>query len=185
MIVHNGISALMDGRTIARLRFRSASKFLAPLAALIKQGLASTKKKGVTPMGRAMSHLLSSGFDEKFPGLEIDPAKVKLSDGNLENPVVVETALEGDTITISWSTEMLNSFNAYDDDFIVVCAYGIAARSAVLQMGDVLRKEGCAVVVLPADLLAETVHLYLMAHTRDKKRFSRNMYLGAFTADNG
>lgn len=182
MIVHNGISSLMDGRTVARLRFRYASKFLAPLAALIKQGLASSRK-GETPMGRAMSHILTSCFAGEFPGLEIDPGKVKLSDGNLANPTDVEMSRQGDTIIISWSVGILNHFNAYDDDLIIICAYAIAARSAVLQKGEVMRKDGRAVVVLTDDLGAETVHLYLMAHTRDKKRFSRNMYLGASTAN--
>ena len=184
MIVHNGISSLMDGRTVARLRFRYASKFLAPLAALIKQGLATTKKKGTTPIGRAMSHMLTSCFVGKFPTLEIDPSKVKLSDGNLANPVEIDASRQGDTIMVSWSSKILNHFNAYDDDLIIVCAYGIAAQTAVLQVGDVLRKEGQAVIALPDDLQAETVHLYLMAHTRDKKRFSRNLYLGAFTVNN-
>ena len=185
MIVHNGISALMDGRTLARLRFRSASKFLAPLAALIKQGLGGVKKPGTTPMGRAMSHLLTAGFNDKYPGLEIDPSKVKLSDGNLDNPPEVKLALHGDRMTISWATEMLNPFNAYDDDLVIVCAYNVAARCAVLQEGEVQRKDGQATVVLPAEFLGETTHLYLLTHTRDKKRFSRNIYLGAFPADNG
>lgn len=184
-MVHDGISPLMDGRTMARLRFRAASKFLAPLAALIKQGLAPAKKKGATPMGKAMSHMLTSCFVGKFPRLEIDPSKIKLSEGNLANPLEMEAFRRGDTITVSWSTEVLNNFNAHHDDLIIACAYGITARSAVLQKGDVLRKEGRAVVILPDDLMAETVHLYLLAHTRDKKRFSRNMYLGEFTANKG
>ncbi|MBD1421235.1 DUF6266 family protein [Sphingobacterium chuzhouense] len=185
MIVHNGISSLVDGRTLARLRFRSASKFLAPLAALIKQGLGGVKKPGTTPMGKAMSHLLTSGFSGKYPGLEIDPGKVKLSDGNLDNPQDVQVALFRDNVNISWSTEMLNPFNAHDDDVILVCAYSVAARYAVLQEGVVQRKDGQAIVVLPAVFLREITHLYLLTHTRDGKRFSRNIYLGACTAENG
>ncbi|MBD1434380.1 hypothetical protein H8B06_16225 [Sphingobacterium sp. DN00404] len=177
MMVRNEISPVMDGRTIARLRFQSASKFLAPLAGVIKLGLATSKNSG-TPMGRAMSHMLTSCFVNRFPGLEIDPGKVKLSDGNLANPTDVEISRQGDTITVSWSTEILNPLNAYDDDLIMVCAYGIEARSAVLQEGEVVRKGGSALVILTDDLGTETVHLYLMVHTRDKKRFSRNMYLG-------
>lgn len=184
MIVHNGLSAPIDGRTLARLRFRSASKFLAPLAALIKQGLGGVKKSGTTPMGRAMSHLLTAGFNDKYPGLEIDPGKVKLSDGNLDNPTEVKLALHGDRMTISWATEMLNPFNAYDDDLVIVCAYNVAARCAVLQEGEVQRKDAQAIVVLPADFLEETTHLYLLTHTRDGKRFSRNIYLGSRTAEN-
>lgn len=127
--------------------------------------------------------MLTCCFVGEFPRLEIDPSKVKLSDGNLANPVEIEASRQGDTIIISWSTEILNHFNAYDDDLIIVCAYGIAIRSAVLQKGEVLRKDGRALVALTDDLGAETVHLYLMAHTRDKKRFSRSMYLGASTAN--
>lgn len=182
MIVHNGISSLMDGRTVARLRFRAAARFLAPLAALIKQGLATTKKSGGTPMGRAMSHMLTCCFVGRFPRLEIDPSKVKLSEGSLANPAEVEASRQGDTITVSWNPPISNHFGMHQDDLIMVCAYGFAARSAVLQKGDVRRKDGRAVVVLPDDLAAETVHLYLMVQNRDRKRFSRNIYLGEFKA---
>lgn len=130
-------------------------------------------------MGRAMSHLLSAGFIGGFPKLEIDPAKVKLSEGNLWNPKGVQAQRQGKTITISWEPSLDSLINlSYRDDSIVVCAYGIDARTVVVNDPAAHREDGSTMVLLPDELLDETVHLYLMTHSRNKKRFSRNLYLG-------
>jgi len=182
MILKQGVSSLIDARTAAQLRFKSAARFLAPLRGLIQLGL-KTKRKGKTPVGRAMSHILTCGFVGEFPKLEIDPAKVKLSDGSLTNPLKIEASRQGNTLRVTWCARpaMLPT-SAYQDDGIIVCAYAIAARTAVLNETDAQRKDEETVVILPKELTEETVHVYLMSHSRDKKYFSKNIYVGEFTA---
>lgn len=164
------------------MRFRSAAQFLAPLTPLILQGL-KTKRKGKSPMGRAMSQILTCGFVGGFPRLEIDPGKAMLSDGIVVNPLRTVASRQGRTITVSWEQHDEDDAvsHCYPDDGIIICGYGIRVRTVALNEPEVQRKDNRAVLVLPDELVAETVHLYLMAHSRDKMQFSKSLYLGAFS----
>lgn len=176
MIIYNGASSLLDPRVVSRMRFGHAAKFLAPLAPLIKIGLA-TRRKGKTAMGRAMSHVLSVAMNKEFPNLEIEPANVRLSEGSLPNPTHIGIEREGNLIKVSWEKTALGR-EVYADDEVIICAYDIPGKVAFRNTEPAERKDGCSNIELSDDKTDVSVHLYLMCHNRDKTKFSRSIYLG-------
>nr|WP_164123595.1 DUF6266 family protein [Sphingobacterium sp. xlx-130] len=106
MILQNGCSSVLDGRTDNRFRFSLASRFLSPLAPLIKLGFA-TRQKGKTAMGRAMSRVLNNAVIGRFPKVDIDISQVRISEGALCNPAQPTVVRTDRELLVRWEADDL------------------------------------------------------------------------------
>ncbi len=168
----------VDGRLPIRQRFQLASAFLKPLAKLIVRGFA-TQRKRKTAHGRAMSHLLLRAIQGEYPNQYVNPALAMLSEGVLQNPAHAEVTRQGSMITVE-AQSADNAVNQAWDDRLVLCAYHPALRVAGINEQEWLREAGSVALQLPPLLENQPVHLYLMVHDRDGKRWSNSRYLGEF-----
>ena len=166
----------IDGRLAVRQRFKLDSQYLAPLRKLIVQGF-PTKRKGKTPLGRAMSHLVLRATEGEYPDQYVNPAMVRLSEGNTPNPRNIEVARRGKLIEVTFESKSSDLCRFWDDG-VLICAYHPTMRIAGINEEPSIRKDGVARIVLPPQLAEQPMHLYLLTHTRDKKSFSRSVYLG-------
>lgn len=166
----------VDGRLAVRQRFKLASQYLAPLRKLIAQGFA-TKRKGKTPLGRAMSHLVLRAIEGEYPDQYVNPVMVRLSEGNTLNPRNIEVVRTGKLIEVTFESKSSDPYCFWDDG-ILICAYHPTMRIAGINEEPSIREDGIARIDLPPQLAEQPVHLYLLTHTRDKKSFSRSVYLG-------
>ena len=169
-------SSEVDGRLPIRQRFQLASAFLKPLAKLIVKGFA-TQRKGKTAHGRAMSHLLLRAIQGEYPNQYVNPALAVLSEGVLQNPLSTEVTRHGRMITVEVQSAH-DSFNQAWDDRLVLCAYHPALCVAGINDEEWLREAESVALQLPPLLEDKPVHLYLMVHDRDGKRWSNSKYLG-------
>lgn len=168
-----------DGRLAVRQRFKLAHAFLAPLSKLIQWGFA-TKKKGKTPMGIAMSNVLGGAIEGVYPNQYVNPAKVLLSNGILANPRDPQLHREGEWIVVDYDQRSERLLNGYWDDEVLICAYNVNLRMAGINEQKSIRNDGKVRLKLPAQLKDEPVHLYMITHCRNRKSFSRSLYLGQF-----
>lgn len=171
----------VDGRLAVRQRFKLAAEFLRPLSGIVAQGFA-TQQKGKTAHGRAMSYLLLRAVDGTYPNQYVNPAQVRLSEGVLQNPAEIEVTRQGALIQVEATSEMgdITGLNQAWDDRLVLCAYHPELRVAGINDEDGLREEGVVTLQLPPLLADKPVHLYLMAHDRDRRRWSNSQYLGRY-----
>lgn len=175
-----GGSPPVSTREIMISRFRQARKFIAPLSKIIAMGLA-TNKKNKTPLGRAMSQILQSCMEGEYPAIRVNPAKVLLSRGALYQLEEVETHREGDQVKIQWAMPSHEIFeHYYADDQVLLCAYNPELGLACINEHKVLRTEKKLEMTLADGLKGQKVHLYLMVHTWDKKKFADSLYLGEY-----
>lgn len=165
----------MDGRLAVRQRFKLATEFLGPVRNLVQRGFAS-RKKGNRAFCRAMSHVMLRAVVGDYPDQRIDPAKVLLSAGNLQNVVIRNIAREGASIHISYHDKVGMS-GAWDDE-VILCAYHPVSRVAGINTDKRLRLDKEMTLVLPAALTDEPVHLYIMAHDRYQRKWAASTYLG-------
>ena len=168
----------LDGRLVVRERFRLASQFLMPLHKLIQMGFA-TKMRGKTAMGMAMSYLIRYGIAGTYPNLTVNPAMALLSQGTLANPLGIQAFREGRQLQAIWMVER-TLFSGYLDDGVILCAYHPESGVAGINELPSARQDGEAVLTLPTELADRPVHLYFLVHSRDKKQFSKSLYLGLF-----
>lgn len=169
----------VDGRLVVRTRFKIARQFLAPLTTLINLGFA-TKRRGKTAMGRAMSYMLLRCIDGEYPNLYVNAALVRLSEGPVPNPFGITAEREGNSITVQWEYDDRDSNEGYADDGVIVCAYNLQSGIAGINEKLTIRSDKQLIIKLPSELYKQTVHLYLLTHTRDKVSFSKSVYLGEF-----
>jgi len=165
-----------DGRLEVWLRFKVARQFLTPLTRLINMGFA-TKKRGKTPLGRAMSYTLKGCMEGTYPDIRVNPALVQLSNGSAVIPLSATAERQNGVIQISWCSSS-NGRATFHDDGIIVCAYHVESAVAGINETTAIRSDGRTELVLPVQLADKPVHLYAMAHCRDKRKFSRTVYLG-------
>lgn len=163
-----------------QLAFKVVRYFLNPLNLLIQIGFA-TRKKGKTPLGRAMSHHLCNALTGEYPNITIDPAKAKISEGTLAQVVLDQVERTGDFITVKWflPNRFFPDYNNWDDE-LILCAYAVEDGNAAINEQQVIRKDLHMTLELPSVLKGKPVHLYLMLHDRDKRKVSRSAYLGKF-----
>lgn len=166
-----------DGRLAIRERFKLAMKFLGPLRGLIQRSYA-TRQKGKSAFGRAMSQVLQSAVEGEYPHQRINPAQVKLSEGPLCLPVVLDVTRSGRDIRVFF-TSSANVNYAWDDE-VLLCAYAPDRRIAAISSKPGQRADGAVGVTLPSGLEDHPVHVYLMAHERNGRKWTRSGYLGEF-----
>ncbi|MFC3197618.1 DUF6266 family protein [Parapedobacter deserti] len=175
------LSSEVDGRLAVRQRFKLASEFLMPVRRLIHRGFA-TKRKGKTAFGRAMSYVLLRAVEGDYPNQYVDPAKVRLSEGVLLNPALVEVTRQGRLINVEVASigADLEGMNESWDDQLILCAYHPEQRVAGINEEPRRRDDGVVSLQLPPLLADKPVHLYLMVHDRAERRWSNSCYLGEF-----
>jgi len=175
------VAKAFDGRLIVCQRFKLAVDFLTPLSGIIVAGFA-TQQKGKTPHGRAMSYLLMRAVEGEYPHQYVNPARVRLSEGVLQNPEHVEVTRQGRSVRAIATSEMEGDSvrNLAWDDRLVLSAYHPELRVAGVNDEERLREDGSIALQLPARLGDKPVHLYLMVHDRDRQKWSNSQYLGAF-----
>lgn len=169
----------IDGRLAVRRRFKLAAEFLTPVRRLIHRGFA-TKRKGKTPFGRAMSYVLHRAIAGDYPNQYVDPSAVRLSEGALQNPIDVEVMRQGRLITVEagWVLDRSMHMNEAWDDQLILCAYHPELRVAGINEVPSTREDGAVSLQLPPLLADKPVHLYLMVHDRNEKKWSNSKYLG-------
>jgi len=171
----------VDGRLAVRQRFKLAGEFLRPLSGIVAQGFA-TKQKGKTAHGRAMSYLLMRAVEGEYPHQYVNPGRVRLSEGVLQNPAEIEVMRQGSLVKVEAVSRMDSTLglNLAWDDRLVLCAYHPGLQVAGINEEERLREDGFVALQLPPLLADKPVHLYLMVHDRNKRKWSNSRYLGEF-----
>ncbi|MBL1407653.1 DUF6266 family protein [Sphingobacterium faecale] len=166
-----------------RTKFVLGNRFLAPLGPIVSKGFGMKaqqgKRKGWTPRNFALSHLLRFAVIGSYPDLRIDPAKVLLSDGNIEVPQDVGLESADQRLIVSFDTSRLTDFN--HDDRVILVAYQIEDGVAIANTEQALRRDGRVELDVPEYLWQRELHLYLLLCDRAGTDYSRSMYLGERT----
>jgi len=168
----------VNGRLAVQQRFKLAMEFLAPLSGLINRCRLPHKRK--TPLGQAMSQVLHSAIEGEYPKQYVNPAKVLLCKGILSMPLEIEVVRMGALIQLEYHNDLHRLICGEADDEIVICVYNPELRIAGINDEPATRAEGKATIHLPVQLRSTRVHVYVLAHSRDRKRFSRSVYLGEY-----
>lgn len=171
-----------------RNKFAMAHTWLQPLTYFLREGF-----KGYTPTVEgflaAKSYLLKNAFEGEGENLVINPAKVKVSYGDLPLPDNITVKVIGpNQVQFSWDTGTLHSNNRYDQ--AMVLAYDIDAEStrfqqriALFELTGQFRSTGAHILnISPRDPEKEdsvgTYHCYIAFVSADRTRRSDSVYLG-------
>lgn len=167
----------INGREAVKLRLVLAVRYLSPLRKLIAKGYGHHNKKSA--FNRAVADVIRYAIIGEYPDFKIDPSLVKLTKGGLLNPLCLALTRVEATLQLSFELR-IDDIYGFSDDQIVLCAYNPEHGVAGINDEKCYRTDGRLGLQLPVQLESGPVHVYLFAHDRDEKRFSRSEFLGTF-----
>ena len=161
-----------------RNKFALVHYWLKPVLKFVRVGF-----KGYTPtvegFNAAKSYLLLHAFEGVQPDIQINPALVKLSFGDLplSNDIMVEKTAAGQ-LTFTWDTAAVQDGHAKDQ--VMLLAYDVEHRKAYYTTLGQFRSVGTdSLNTDPTP--GKTWHIYFAFSAADRSRQSDSVYLGAIT----
>ncbi len=163
------------GKLAVQQRMRLAMAFLNPLRPVIAESWLNhgkgSKKKA---FGQALKNLMQDALEGDYPDQHVIPSRVSMSMGILPGLMVDDFVREEQTLDVYFSSADVPLADAKDQVVIVVYnpELGIAARNTHV----CFRNEGYIQVDLPPQLWTASFHVYLFAHSANKKQYSKSIY---------
>jgi hypothetical protein len=160
-----------------RKKFAAAQAWLGPLLDFVREGF-----RGYSPRAEgfiaAKSWLLNKSFVNESSGLQIDPALVKLSSGDLPLPEEIKAVFtEGGDLRFTWTPSDPRAPDALDQ--IMMIAYDIKKEMATYVTTGQFRSSGTDTLYLSGSN-EKQFHVWAAFRAADRSRQSDSIYLGEF-----
>jgi hypothetical protein len=165
-----------DLQLIQRAKMGLATGFLQPISALVNTGYKSLAVKK-TGFNVATAQVITDAIIGIYPNLEIDYPNVLISKGNLTsawNPVATSAA---GNLTVTWQNNS-TSGTAKPTDNAVLLVYNPLQSQYVFTLDGDARSLGTDTLILPANFVGDTVHVWIAFYAADKKTISTSLYAG-------
>lgn len=161
-------------------RFGAVGSFLRPLRNLIRLSYTNLAR-GVMPHSAAQSLTYERAIIGTYPNYEIDPAKVLVAVGSLEN-VDGPTAAgaPGGTINFSWTDNSGYGLGMEASDRAILVAYNLTTKRCTFTSGTAMRNAGAASLVAP-HLAGQAVHTWIAFMSESGRNASDSIYTGLIT----
>ena len=163
-----------------RAKFAKAQYWLKPITDFVRVGF-----KGYTPTWEgfvaAKSHLMKNAMEGTGSEATIDPAKVKVSYGDLAlQPDIAVKLIEGNKLLVTWNPEY--NYNGVDgvdpDDQVMILAYDIEQAEYNDTTTGQFRHIGSHTLQVDP---GHNYHIYVAFNAHDRSRQSDSVYLGTIT----
>ncbi|MHA4893646.1 DUF6266 family protein [Pedobacter sp. PWIIR3] len=161
--------------------FSKVQHFMKPLKTYLRIGYKDYGTKTGGYRG-AVSYALNNAIDGEYPNQFVNPEKVRVSGGDLHFPATAAVALGlDDVLTFTWSTEIGENGNDYDQVFMLAYSPvedGLLNGLKVGQPTGAFRKTGTDSLQLTRDNEAVEYHVYMGFVARDRSSQAHSLYMG-------
>lgn len=163
-----------------QMELRVVIAFLKPILSVINSGFAAMAKgTGKSPHNIAVSYNKKQAVAGAYPDVEMDYARVLVSQGKLPevHDAEVEPATEG--LSFTWDCPADLRWPRQTDQ-VMLLAYFPTTGEAIYELGGPKRSAGSAMLAIPANLLDAYMEVYMAFVAQDRKGISNSVYLGSF-----
>lgn len=169
---------ITDKEKLNRVKFALAQEWAEPMTLFLRQGFKnySEKAEGFV-IGKGLIH--RHAIEEKDGKLQVNPALVQVSFGNLPLPENIAVKIQDDkTLQITWDADDKSD---YSNDQLMVLLYLDRPRNkgAIFNLYGQLRRTGKD--IFPLTKSGRSFHVYVAFVAADRQRQSNSLYLGAIT----
>ena len=159
-----------------REKFAVAQVWLKPLTPFLRVGFKGYSEK-VEGFIAAKSYLLKNSMEPLATGFYVNPEKVLLSYGMLEEPThTAVSVIDENKLKFTWQPCAGNAPQAHDQAMLM--AYCVEANEACYEIHGAFRYLGKAELVLSPNFKGKAIQVYLAFLAADRKRQSNSVYLG-------
>lgn len=164
-----------ERENLNRKKWALSQHWLQPVNTFVREGFKGYSEK-VEGFIAAKSYLLKNAFEGEGAKIYINPALVKVSSGSLPMPKqLAANRVAEDKIQITWDAASVHEDNSRDQ--IMLLAYNIESRSAVITLAGELSKNGSDVIDLQQQSGIWLIYAAFIASDRSSR--SDSVYLGA------
>jgi hypothetical protein len=165
------------GELANRKKWALSQQWLQPVQGFVRIGF-----KGYSPKSEgfiaAKSHLLKNAMVLEGENLAIDPARVKLSWGDLPLPKNLQmTRLEGKLVQFTWDPKFDDDIS-HEGDQIMMLAYNVEKDRVIDNLYGRIRAHGSDILDIDTSKTG-TFYIYAAFIAHDRSRQSESVYLGA------
>jgi hypothetical protein len=159
-----------------RKKFAAAQVWLSPLKNFVRVGFKGYSERSQGFIA-AKSWLLKNAFKSEGDGLQIDPALVKVSSGDLANPKdIAVSQTETEHLKFTWNPADDGSLPS---DQIMMLAYDVETGYAVIKTTGQFRSAGMDILEIDPKK-GSNFQVYAAFNAADRSRQSDSIYLGEF-----
>lgn len=164
------------GELANRKKWALSQQWLKPVQDFVRIGF-----KGYSPKSEgfiaAKSYILKNAITGEGETLAIDPARVKLSWGDLPLPNNLQmTGLKGKQIQFTWDPKFIDDIS-HEGDQIMMLAYNVEKDKVVDDLYGRARAHGSDMLNLNTSKTG-TFHIYVAFVAHDRSRQSESVYMG-------
>ena len=171
--------AASEDQLAQRMKFGMTTSFLKSIKDILMLGFSDSKLKNKTGYNVAFQQLINNAFQGTYPNFTIDFSAVKIASGSLAALVgLVAAEVAPKVLNLSWDP-IINRFNAFDDDQVLVILYDEADNLFFAYEG-ATRTDAAIDIVLPDSYTGKKIVGWSFNIHRDGLTTSTSQYLGEF-----
>ncbi|WP_313263917.1 DUF6266 family protein [Sphingobacterium sp.] len=171
--------ASSEAQLAQRMKFGMTTSFLKSIKDILMLGFSDSKQKDKTGYNVAFQQLINNAFQGTYPNFTIDFAAVKIASGSLAALVgLVVAEIAPKVLNLSWDP-IVNRFNAFDDDQVLVILYDEADNLFFAYEG-ATRVDAAIDIILPDSYTGKKIVGWSFNIHRDGLITSTSQYLGEF-----
>lgn len=125
-----------------------------------------------------MYYVLQNAISGIAPNFEVDYASALLSRGSLLKPAGAAITMGSEQVEVNW-TDNTGTGNALATDVAMLVVYNPVKKNAVSSLEGNSRPDGTATLLVPADYVGDTVHVYMAFISADGNLVSDSVYVGS------
>lgn len=162
-----------------RSRMGILSRYMGRFTEVVRDGF-PVKRKNMTSMNAAIKYNWHTAFKGEYPNVEIDPAKIQISKGTLDDLYRPVLEVLDQKVMIRWQVPSRLRLGVEMNDRLYVVAFrdGLRLRAfRYLKLAGV-RGDGLADI---SDIIleGETTHVWMFLVAADGKKCSNSRYMGS------
>lgn len=170
-----------DKQVRQRSRFSVSMSFLKGITPFIRIGFQSYAEGRMTAFNGAMSYNMTNAVKAGEEGLELDYAKVLVSQGPLGAASEVQVGMDGCELQFSWKSGSLK--NTRHDDIAMLLVHNPAKCQSVYDINAGKRENRKANLSLPASWKGDAIETFLAFKNADGSEVSDSVYAGQHWVD--
>ncbi len=176
--------AITEDQLMHRVRFACAVNFAKPISFVFNVGYGKLAKQNLSGYNLAVRQVFKDAIVGDYPNVEVDPALVRISEGDLvrpRNPAL--EVLPGQVLRFTWIDHTRRGIKADHGDRVIVVAYNPAKAEYQYDTDGAARLDEELLLELPDYFAGDEVHVYLGMVSKTGGNACNSLYLGTVVVD--
>ncbi|UZJ63220.1 DUF6266 family protein [Sphingobacterium sp. KU25419] len=167
-----------EEQLIVQARFYAMSKFLMPIAPILRLGFGQVNANRMTPTNAALQQNISQAVVGSYPNFELDYSKIMISSGSYIGGGAIAVSASLGVLSVDWDFSLSSLYDSKADDQVIILLYQPKADEFVTTPTPATRANGTIDITVPSHLLGAKGHVWIFFADRKGTKVSRSTYLG-------